>query len=100
MDVVASAPARGARPDLNYTILSSYQVPIIGCGGVSSGEDAYRKIRAGASLVQLYTALAFQGPVVVPKVKAELAACLQRDGFKSVQEAVGADHKEEAKGKK
>uniref|UniRef100_A0A061RMG2 Dihydroorotate dehydrogenase (quinone), mitochondrial n=1 Tax=Tetraselmis sp. GSL018 TaxID=582737 RepID=A0A061RMG2_9CHLO len=69
------------------------KVPIIGVGGISSGEDAYEKIRAGASLVQLYTSFAFQGPAVVPRIKEELAECLARDGFASVAEAVGADHR-------
>ncbi|KAF8069615.1 hypothetical protein HT031_001732 [Scenedesmus sp. PABB004] len=68
-------------------------VPIIGCGGVASGEDAYAKIRAGASLVELYTALAYDGPAVVPAIKAQLAECLARDGFGSVADAVGADHR-------
>ncbi|KAG8043921.1 hypothetical protein GUJ93_ZPchr0458g22424 [Zizania palustris] len=67
------------------------KIPLIGCGGVSSGEDAYKKIRSGATLVQLYTAFAYGGPAIIPSVKAELAECLERDGFKSVQEAVGAD---------
>ncbi len=48
---------------------------------------------AGASLVQLYTSLVYEGPAVVPNVKSQLAELLQRDGFKSVAEAVGADHK-------
>lgn len=47
---------------------------------------------AGATLVQLYTALAYEGPSIVPKMKQQLAACLQEDGFSSVQEAIGADH--------
>ncbi|KAL3159227.1 Dihydroorotate dehydrogenase (fumarate) [Trebouxia sp. C0010 RCD-2024] len=72
--------------------LTKGKLPIIGCGGVSSGEDAYRKIRAGATLVQLYTALAYEGPSIVPKMKQQLAACLEADGFTSVQEAVGVDH--------
>ncbi|GBG65125.1 hypothetical protein CBR_g49488 [Chara braunii] len=74
-------------------ILTKGRIPIVGCGGVSSGEDAYLKIRSGASLVQLYTALVYEGPSVVPKIKQELAACLERDGFKSVAEAVGVDVK-------
>lgn len=48
---------------------------------------------AGASLVELYTALAYDGPALVPALKRELAECLRRDGFRSVQEAVGADHR-------
>nr|CAB3486167.1 unnamed protein product [Digitaria exilis] len=67
------------------------KIPLIGCGGVSSGEDAYKKIRSGATLVQIYTAFAYGGPALIPRIKAELAECLERDGFKSVQEAVGAD---------
>lgn len=73
-----------------YT-LTRGRIPLIGCGGISSGEDAYKKIRAGATLVQLYTAFAYGGPALIPQIKAELAACLERDGFKSVVDAVGAD---------
>lgn len=73
--------------------LTEGQVPLIGCGGISSGEDAYLKIRAGASMVQVYTALVYEGPLVVQKIKRELAQCLRRDGFSSVADAVGADHK-------
>ncbi|WP_338016728.1 hypothetical protein [Oleomonas cavernae] len=54
-----------------------------------SGADAYAKIRAGANLLQLYTALVFRGPPVVAAIKQELAACLERDGFASVADAVG-----------
>lgn len=73
--------------------LTGGKIPIIGCGGVASGADAYAKIRAGASLVQLYSALVFHGPELVGRIKADLAACLRADGFKSVAEAVGADHR-------
>lgn len=72
-------------------ILTKGKIPLVGCGGISSGEDAYEKIRAGASLVQLYTAFAYGGPAVIPQMKAELAQCLERDGYKSIYEAVGAD---------
>lgn len=67
------------------------RLPIIGCGGVSSGADAYAKIRAGASLVQLYSALVFHGLPRVNQIKRELAALLRRDGFAGVGEAVGVD---------
>ncbi|PIN00558.1 Dihydroorotate dehydrogenase [Handroanthus impetiginosus] len=72
-------------------VLTKGKIPLIGCGGVSSGEDAYKKIRAGATLVQLYTAFAYGGPALIPQIKAELAHCLERDGYKSIYEAVGAD---------
>jgi dihydroorotate dehydrogenase len=63
---------------------------LIGCGGIGSGVDAYEKIRAGASAVQLYTMLSFHGPGLVQKIKRELIGRLRADGFKSVAEAVGA----------
>lgn len=69
------------------------KIPLIGCGGVFSGADAYAKIRAGASLVQIYTAMVFEGPFVIARITDELAALLKRDGFASVGEAVGADFK-------
>ncbi|HYC14002.1 MAG TPA: quinone-dependent dihydroorotate dehydrogenase [Stellaceae bacterium] len=65
------------------------RVPIIGVGGISGGADAYAKIRAGASLVQLYTALVYQGPGLVERIKRELAALLARDGHASIAAAVG-----------
>jgi dihydroorotate dehydrogenase len=65
--------------------------PLIGCGGVASGADAYAKIRAGASAVQLYSALVFEGPPLIRRIKDELAALLKRDGFATVADAVGAD---------
>lgn len=67
------------------------RIPIIGNGGIASGADAYAMIRAGASLVQLYTAMIFQGPGLIPRLKADLARRLTEDGFASVAEAVGAD---------
>lgn len=69
------------------------KLPIIGCGGVASGADAYARIRAGASLVQLYSALVFHGPGLIARIKRELAQRLRADGFKTVADAVGADHR-------
>jgi dihydroorotate dehydrogenase len=67
------------------------RLPIIGCGGVASGAHAYAKIRAGASLVQLYSALVYHGPDLITRVKLELAQLLRADGYRSVAEAVGVD---------
>lgn len=64
---------------------------LIGVGGIASGADAYAKVRAGASLVQLYTALVFRGPGLVGRIKQELAALLARDGFSGIAQAVGVD---------
>ena len=66
-------------------------VPLIGVGGVGSAEQAYAKIRAGASLVQLYTALSYHGMDLVPQIVRGLAKLLERDGYTSVSQAVGAD---------
>ena len=66
-------------------------MPLIGVGGVEDGATAYAKIRAGASAVQLYTAMIYDGPGVVGRVLEELAALLARDGFASVADAVGVD---------
>jgi dihydroorotate dehydrogenase len=71
--------------------LSKGKVPLIGLGGIASGQDAYDKIKAGASLVQLYTSLVYEGPYVVQKINSELAALLRRDGFSHVSEAVGVE---------
>jgi len=68
-------------------------VPLIGVGGIMSGEDAYTKIRAGASLVQLYTGLVYAGPGLVQEIKCDIAARLTRDGFSHISEAVGAEHR-------
>ena len=68
-------------------------LPLIGVGGIGSGADAYAKIRAGASLIQLYSALTYQGPALVGRIKRELADLLRRDGFGSVAEAVGSGNR-------
>ena len=67
------------------------EVPIIGVGGIFRGKDAYEKIRAGASAVQIYTALIYEGPGLVNKIKRELEKLLKKDGFNSVTDAVGVD---------
>ena len=69
--------------------LTGGKIPLIGVGGVASAEDAYEKIRAGASLVQLYTALIYQGFGLVDRINRGLVDLLARDGFATVAEAVG-----------
>jgi dihydroorotate dehydrogenase len=66
-------------------------VVLVGVGGISSGADAYAKIKAGATLVQLYTALVYQGPGLVSRIKRDLVALLKRDGFTNIMHAVGKD---------
>ena len=71
--------------------LTEGRMPLVGCGGVGSGANAYAKIRAGATLVQLYTALIYEGPALVGRILADLAALLHRDGFARLADAVGVD---------
>ena len=67
------------------------ELPIVGVGGVDSAASAYEKIRAGASLVQLYTGFVYGGPSTAKQINRGLATLLERDGFSSVEAAVGAD---------
>ena len=64
---------------------------LISAGGIDSGAEAYARLRAGASLVQLYTALVYEGPSLPGRINRELLALLARDGFSHVGEAIGAD---------
>ncbi len=73
--------------------LTEGRLPIIGVGGIASGADAYAKIRAGASLVQLYSALVYRGPGLASEINRDLASLLAADGFATVAAAVGADHR-------
>lgn len=73
--------------------LTEGRIPLIGVGGVGSGADAYAKIRAGASLVQLYSALVYEGPGLIERIKRDLAQLLRRDGFEKVADAVGSAHR-------
>lgn len=68
-------------------------VPIIGVGGISTTEDAYMKIKAGASALQLYTALCYQGTGLIKKIASGLSHSLEKDGFSNIAEAVGIDHR-------
>jgi dihydroorotate dehydrogenase len=71
--------------------LTHGMLPLVGVGGVGSAEDAYQKIRAGASAVQLYTAMVYQGLSLVPRIAKGLDALLARDGFANVSLAVGTN---------
>jgi dihydroorotate dehydrogenase len=72
-------------------VASRTDLPVVGVGGVFTAGDAYRKIRAGACLVQLYTGLVYEGPSIARDINEGLVELLERDGFESVSEAVGAD---------
>jgi dihydroorotate dehydrogenase len=66
-------------------------LPLIGVGGISTAEDAYARIRAGASLIQIYSALVYEGPRLAYRINTALEALLKRDGFNNIAEAVGID---------
>lgn len=71
--------------------LAAGRLVLVGCGGVATGADVLAKVRAGATLVQLYTAFSLAGPGLVPRLKRELSAALRQQGFSRVQDAVGVD---------
>jgi len=89
---LSGAPLR----DLAQSVLGRFhqsatgRLPLIGVGGIASGLDAYDRIRAGASAVQLYSALVFEGPGLAVRLSRDLAARLRADGFRTLAEAVGA----------
>jgi len=94
---LSGAPLRQMSTDLIRDMyrLTFGRVVIIGVGGVFSGQDALDKIKAGASLVQIYSSLAYEGPPVVEKIKKELSELLKKEGFENVSDAVGYDVKED-----
>ena len=69
------------------------EISLIGVGGISSGKDVYKKIKLGASAVQLYTALTYEGSIVIREIKKELIKLLKNDGYSCVSEAVGSEIK-------
>ena len=71
--------------------LTAGKIPLIGVGGVESADDAYAKIRAGASLVQLYTGMVYQGPEIARNIVTGLESKLKHDGFNHISEAIGID---------
>jgi dihydroorotate dehydrogenase len=88
---LSGAPIEDRATEMVRFVAERTDVPVVGVGGVSSAEGAYAKIRAGASLVQLYTGLVFEGPTLARDINEGLLDLLDRDGFDSVADAVGAD---------
>jgi dihydroorotate dehydrogenase len=85
----------------NAVIRRAYQrsggaLPLIGVGGVFTAQDVYEKLRAGATVVQVYTGFIYEGPGMVGRILRELSALLARDGFTSVRAVIGADVREGA----
>ena len=72
-----------------FSRASGKEIPLIGVGGIATADDAWERIRAGASLVQLYTAMVYEGPGIAKRIARGLAQRLKREGFASIAEAVG-----------
>ena len=68
-------------------------MPLIGVGGIATARDVYAKIRAGASLVQIYSAMVYEGPGLAARLVRDLPALLAADGFATISAAIGADHR-------
>ncbi len=75
----------------DFRMATGGAIPLVGVGGISSAEDAWERIRAGASLVQLYSALVYEGPRLVRNITRGLERLMRRDGFASIAEAVGTE---------
>ncbi|WP_123535905.1 quinone-dependent dihydroorotate dehydrogenase [Halosimplex salinum] len=88
---LSGAPIEARATEMTRFVAERVDVPVVGVGGVATAADAYRKIRAGASLVQLYTAFLYRGPSIAREINRGLLDLLERDGFDSVEAAVGAD---------
>jgi dihydroorotate dehydrogenase len=68
------------------------KLPIIGVGGIFTADDAYEKIKAGASAVQIYTGFVYEGPAAVKRINQGLIQLMEREGVQSIAEAVGTDN--------
>ncbi|OHA15412.1 MAG: dihydroorotate dehydrogenase (quinone) [Candidatus Taylorbacteria bacterium RIFCSPLOWO2_12_FULL_43_20] len=92
---ISGAPVRDLSDNLISYIYKKEKdrFVIIGCGGIFNARDAYKKIRAGASLVQMITGMIFEGPQVISEINMGLVKLLKKDGYRNVKEAVGADVK-------
>jgi len=88
---LSGAPIEGRATEMVRFVAERTDVPVVGVGGVADAEGAYAKIRAGASLVQLYTGLIYEGPGIARDINRGLLELLERDGFERVEDAVGAD---------
>ncbi|MFA6017479.1 MAG: quinone-dependent dihydroorotate dehydrogenase [Patescibacteria group bacterium] len=94
---VGNFSGKPCEPRSNELIKLAYKkygnkLVIIGCGGVFNGQDAYKKIKLGASLIQLITGMIYQGPQLISQINLELEELLEKDGFKNIKNAIGYDN--------
>jgi dihydroorotate dehydrogenase len=89
---LSGAPLKALALDAlrKFRSASGGEMPLIGAGGIASAEDAWERIRAGASLIQLYTAMVYEGPGIAARIARGLAQHLKREGFANIAEAVGS----------
>jgi dihydroorotate dehydrogenase len=90
---LSGTPLRASARELIASVYrrTHRQLPIVGVGGVMNAEDALGHIKAGASLVEIYTGLIYEGPGLIASIKSELLTLLKRDGFRSISDAIGSD---------
>ncbi len=90
---LSGAPLKGLAQQrmIDFRRVTGGAIPLIGAGGIATAEDAYARIRAGASLIQLYSALVYEGPGLAKRMNAGIAKLLRQDGFASIAQAVGVD---------
>jgi len=88
---LSGAPLKGLALEAlrDFRSASGGQIPLIGVGGIANADDAWERIRAGASLIQLYSAMVYEGPHIAARIARELAERLKREGFSNIAEAVG-----------
>ena len=90
---LSGAPLKALALDAlrKFRLASGDEIPLIGVGGISNADDAWERIRAGASLVQLYTAMVYEGPGIARRIARGIAQHLKREGFASIGDAVGSE---------
>ena len=74
----------------DFRSASGGAIPLVGVGGIATAEDAWARIRSGASLIQLYSAMVYEGPGLARRINAGLLTLMRRDGFSTIAEAVGS----------
>jgi dihydroorotate dehydrogenase len=88
---LSGKPIESRATEMVRFVAERVDVPVVGVGGVFTAEDAYRKLRAGAHVVQLYTGLVYRGPTIARDINEGLLELLERDGFDSIEDAIGTD---------
>ncbi len=88
---MSGAPLRQRATECVRHLRRQSRLPVIGVGGIFSAADAYKKIRAGASLVEVFTGLIYEGPALARDINRGLLRLLERDGFGGIADAVGTE---------